>query len=296
MKRAKFNRTILAAVMAMALGACGGGGSGSPEIAQAPAPSLTLAPTSQRLIAEIIASPAHIASSPLKVNAGYAGNLPASYAIQAAGQSPILDLLFVQGPDAREKLIAYAEANAALLKPGTRVLVADEVFWSSGDMGADTPAVLQPKLEKLMEAVALVRTYLPEVKVGITLTPYAAENRPNTLEYSKRAITLVDWVGTDPYWMGGDNQAWLNTWARDFPIVAKGYNNNVETWYIAQGFKMPEWDTATFNAIIKQQLVHAAAYDHVMVFGWQFVSEIDNRAAGMHFTSETRALYSDYLK
>jgi len=78
--------------------------------------------------------------------------------------------------------------------------------------------------------------------------------------------------------------------------VAKQANPAVETWFIAQAFKMPEWDTATFNAFTKEQLAAAEGYDHILFFGWQFVSEIDTSAAGMHFGAETKALFSKYLK
>jgi len=284
----KFLGPLLLAALA-ALVACGGGG-GSSTTASSPNPAV------QRLVGEIIATPAQATVSDLKVNAGYAGNLPASYAIQNAGNAPLLDILFVRGPDAEARLIAYAQANAALLKPGTRVLVADEVFWRPGEQAPDTEAVLQPQLDALRAAIALVRKVLPQAKVGITVTPYAAIGRPNTLEYSKRAIALADWVGTDPYWLGGDNVALLHDWSRTFHAVAKAANPTVETWYIAQAFKLPDWNTATYNAFIKQQLVYAEGYDHILFFGWQFVSEIDASTAGMHFTGDTRALYSAYLK
>ena len=70
----------------------------------------------------------------------------------------------------------------------------------------------------------------------------------------------------------------------------------METWFIAQAFKMPSWDLTTFNGFIAEELTYAAGYDGVLFFGWQFVSEIDMAAAGMNFTPETKLLYKKYLK
>lgn len=280
---------FLACLLAALLGACGGGGSDT-AAAAAPAPVAV-----QGLVGEIIATPSHIASSELETTAGYAGNVTASYAIQAAGKAPLLALLFMRDADAEAKLARYVQENGSLLTPGVRVLIADELFWK-GPSGLDTDEVLQPQLEAFRTAASTVRRYIPQAKVGITITPYATSGRPNTLEYAKRAIALADWVGTDPYWLGGDNVQELHDWSRTFDAVAKQANPAVETWFIAQAFKFPGWDTATYNRFVAQQLEYAENYDHILFFGWQFVSEIDNTTAGMYFAPETRALYSKYLK
>jgi hypothetical protein len=280
-------RFLLAALLLAAiLTGCGGGGSGA---VTAPAAAR------QRLVGEVLETPAQASTGDLATNAGYAESLPASYAIQAAGKAPVLDFIFVGDADAEAELTGYVQQNAPLLTPGVRVLLADELFWQSGQT-PDAPEALQPQLDALAAAVALVRKHIPQAKVGFTITPYAMIGRPNSLEYAKRAIALVDWVGTDPYWLGGDNVQALNDWSRGFNAMAKQANPAVETWFIAQAFKLPGWDTATFNAFTKEQLAAAESCDNIMFFGWQFVSEIEPGAAGMFFPADTRALFSKYLK
>jgi hypothetical protein len=278
---------VLTAILAAILTGCGGGDSDAPAGPVA---------VPQRLVGEVIAYVPQIASSELDTNAGYAGNLTASYALQAAGKAHMLDLGFVRDADAEAKLVAYAKEHGTLLTPGVRVLVADELYWHPNDPAADDVDVLQHRLEAFTTAAALVRKHIPQARVGVTITPYAMIGRTNSMEYAKRAIALSDWVGTDPYWFGGDNVKELNDWSHSFSAVAKQANPAVETWFIAQAFKMPEWDTATFNAFTKEQLAAAEGYDHILFFGWQFVSEIDTSAAGMHFGAETKALFSKYLK
>ncbi len=285
----------LALGLAASLLACGGGGGGS-----SPAPA-----SRQVLVGDIFGSAAEIPSADIQSTIAYTGNLPTAYAVKNAGKQNMLDMLFMFPPgrkhdtlasDAEAQLIAYANANPGLLVPGVRVLVLDEVYWNPPDQ-SDSNAVLQPQLDALQAAVALVRKHLPQVKVGITVTPYASFGRPNTLEFIKRAVALVDWVGTDPYWFGDDTLlTGLNAWSRDFHGIAKAARPSVETWYIAQAFRPPTGSLATFNSYMATQLGHAQQYDHMLFFGWQFVSELDPALAGKNFPADTRRLYQPYLK
>lgn len=180
--------------------------------------------------------------------------------------------------------------------PGIRVLICDEVFWHT-TVPSDTSAALQPQLDALKAAVALVRKHIPTASIGITGSPYATFGRPNTLEYVKKAVAEVDWVGTDPYWLGDPaNVQVLNDWSSSFHAIAKQANPGVETWFIAQAFKLAPWDPATFNSFIATQLKYAEQYDNILFFGWQFVSEIDASATGVNFPPETKRLYQKYLK
>lgn len=286
-----------------ALVACGGGGgSGST--------SPTLPPVVQRLVGEVFSLPAEMETAELRSNVGYTGSLQTSRAIQAAGKQNILDLLFMLppgdaqhgrprdhvAPGAEQKLIQYALDNKDLLVPGIRLLVADEVFWNP-TVPSDSVDVLQPQLTALGDALALVRKHIPQASVGITVTPYAAIGQPNTLAYIKKAIALVDWVGTDPYLFDDLTVVQsLHDWSRTFHGVAKQANPKVETWFIAQAFKFPQTDLAIFNGFIAQELVYAEQYDHLLFFGWQFASEIDMAAAGVNFPAETKLLYKKYYK
>ena len=262
------------------------------------------------MVGEVFFAPSELATAELRSDIAYSGYLSTSRAIQAAGKKNILDLLFMLPPgdaqhgrprdtiavDAEQRLIQYALDNKDLLVPGIRVLVADEVYWNPVVPG-DSLAILQPQLNALGAAIALVRKHIPQASVGITVTPYAAIGNPNTLEYTKKAIALVDWVGTDPYWFGeASTIADLHAWSSSFHGIAKQANPKVETWFIAQAFKFPAWDLPMFNDFIRQQLVYAQTYDHVLFFGWQFVSEIDMAAAGMNFSPETKLLYKQYFK
>ena len=288
---------VVAALLASLLVACGGGG-GSSEALSVPPPI-----AGQKLVGEVIAVPSEIASTELRTTAGYAGNVTASNALQAAGKENLLDLLFMLdgarnkvAADAESRLAQYATDNANLLTPGVRVLIADEVFWNPAD-SSDTDAVLQPQLDALRDAVTMVRRYIPQARIGITVSPYAMTGRPNALEYAKRAIASVDWVGTDPYWLGDPaNVQSLDDWSSTFNTLAKRANPAVETWFIAQAFKDPAWDEATFNRFIAAQLSYAEQYDNILFFGWQFTSELAGSAAGKNFPLETRRLYSKYLK
>ena len=83
-------------------------------------------------------------------------------------------------------------------------------------------------------------------------------------------------------------------WGRRPP--AKAANASVETWFIAQAFKLTSSDTATFNSFIAEELVHAEQYDNILFFGWQYVSELDRSSVGANFSPETKQLYQKYLK
>lgn len=287
--------------VAFAVVACGGGGSSS---GSTPPPA-----SKPRLVGEIFGSAAEIASAEIQSTAGYAGNLTTSYAIRGAGKHNLLDLMLLfpeAGPqgrvldrlraDAEQQLAQYASANAALLVPGVRVLVLDEIFTGS-TAPADTAEALEPQLTALKAAIAMVRRVLPGVSVGVTVTPYATFGRPRTLDYIKQVLPLVDWVGTDPYWFGDASTiAGLHEWSRNFHGVAKAANPQVETWFIAQAFKLSTSDQALYDAFIAQELVYAEQYDHLIFFGWQFASELDPASAGKFFPNTTKRLYQKYLK
>lgn len=292
---------IAALVTSIGLLACGGGGGGGSTVVPPTAPT--------KLVGEIFSKTSELTSSELKFTAGYTGNVAVSRALQAAGKQNLLDLLFMfapgtaQGnprtsiaPDAEQRLVQYAKDNADLLTPGIRVLVADEVYWNPA---APTDSVndLQAQLDALSAAIALVRKHIPQASIGITITPYSAFGKPNTLEFIKRAIALVNWVGTDPYWFGEPADIpKLHDWSKTFHALAKQANPQVETWFIAQAFKQPAWSSATYNSFTAEQLGYADQYDHIIFFGWQFVSEIDLSTAGVNFTPETKRLYQKYLK
>lgn len=288
-------------MLATALVACGGGGGTS---------STTTPPIVQKMVGEVFLAPSEMATAELRSDIAYSGYLSTSRAIQAAGKKNILDLLFILPPadaqygrprdtiaaDAEQKLIQYALNNKDLLVPGIRVLVADEVYWNPA-MPVDDVAMLQPQLDALGVAIALVRKHIPQASIGVTVTPYAAIGKPNTLEYIKKTIALVDWVGTDPYWFGeASTIADLHAWSSSFQGLARQANPKVETWFIAQAFKFPAWDLPMFKDFIQQQLVYAEAYDHILFFGWQFASEIDLAAAGVNFSPETKLLYKKYFR
>ncbi|OYU43401.1 MAG: hypothetical protein CFE44_18580 [Burkholderiales bacterium PBB4] len=299
MKAARF---LVAALLAsLGLLGCGGGGGGSTPVVPPPAAT--------KLVGEIFCKTSELTSSELKFTAGYTGNVAVSRALQAAGKQNLLDLLFMfapgtaQGnprtsiaPDAEQRLVQYAKDNADLLTPGIRVLVADEVYWNPA-APTDSVGALQAQLDALSVAIALVRKHIPQASIGITITPYATFGKPNTLEFVKRAVARVNWVGTDPYWFGNAADIpQLHDWSRTFHALAKQANPQVETWFIAQAFKESAWNTATYNAFTAEQLGYAEQYDHIIFFGWQFVSEIDLSTAGVNFPAETKRLYQKYLK
>ena len=285
---------ILAIVV---LSACGGGGGGD-------APVPPAGPPSQK-VGEIFSTPAELSTAELRTTFGYAGNVATSRAIQQSGRANILDLLFVTHggdraagvlpTDLDGRLSAYVAANADLLVPGVRVLVADEVFWNPPD-NRDDASLLDAQHEALRTAIAKVRAAIPGASVGITVTPYATFERPNTVAAIRRAICLVDWVGTDVYWLGDAGRiADLHRWSAGFPALARAANARVEVWYIAQAFRLAEWDLATFRDFIREELVNAAGYDGVLFFGWQFASEITSAIIGRNFDPQTRALYGGFL-
>lgn len=289
-----FTRYIALVLCTCLLQACGGGSDSAAP--QAPA----------RLVGEVFSTGAEIASSDLRTTAGYTGNPSTSRAIQATGRQNILDLLFMLhpaegmdaliAPDAEQQLVAYVRAHGDLLTPGIRVLVQDEIFWQLCE-GCATPTYLQAKLEALQTVVRLVRRHIPQAAVGITVTPYAVFEHPLVQDYLPRAIALVDWVGTDPYWLGDPRVIdKLHEWSATFPAMAQQAHPGVETWFIAQAFKFPDWDGAMFDAFIARQLAYAEGYDHILFFGWQFASELGTETQGRHFPPQTKALYAKYLK
>lgn len=285
-------------VAAATLTACGGGSQQDPSV-----------PGSIRLVGEVLSGPEQIATTDFKVTAGYSGQPDTARALQRLGHAPLVDMLFMLPnandttlatytirPDAEERLLAFLTTHRDLLQPGVRVLIKDEVYWNPSG-SADTTEVLQPQLEALKRAVGLVRRHAPQLSVGITVTPYGSLGRPVTLDYIGRAIALVDWVGTDPYWFGDMSAVSdLNAWTRSFTDLARAAHPKVETWLIAQAFKDPAWNVTVFNDLIRTQLTHAKQYDHVIFFGWQFVSELPVSFAGKYFSAETKAVYGEFLK
>lgn len=290
-----------AILMVCLMGACGGGTSGPPVTPTPPIVKLK--------VGDIFSAPNQIASAELRSDFGYSGYLPVSTAIAASGKSNILDLLFmVSGsapedkvlgrlaPDVEQKLQRYVAENRALLVPGIRVAVADEVFWSPSSAD-DSPAALQRQLDALQTVVALVRKHIPQASVGVSVTPYATFGRPNTLEFVRRSIALLDWVATDPYWFGDATTIdALHAWSKNFPTLAKAANPQVETWYIAQAFLMPSYDVPTFRRYMTEELSYAKGYDGLLFFGWNFTAEEDGTIIGARFDPETKRVYQAYLK
>lgn len=282
------NKLIATLLVSFSLLACGGGGTGS-EPAQ----------PHQQLVGEVFDVASEMPTAELRSTVVYSGKPTTSRAAQTLGKQNILDLLFMSSPGAEQSLIQYIKDNSDLLAvPGIRVLISDEVFWDpTAAASTDSINALQAELDALSAAAAMVRRYIPNASIGVTIAPHVTFGRPNTLDYVKKVIPLVDWVATDPYWLGDSTsiQA-LHDWSRTFNALAKTANPKVETWFIAQAFKLPTWDLPTFNSFIAEELAYAADYDGVLFFGWQFVSEIDIAAAGMNFTPETKLLYKKYLK
>lgn len=275
---------------------CGGGSSDA------------VTPTGRhQAVGEIFAAPSQVGASELRTNFGYAGNVPTSRAIQQSGRQNILDLLFVtQGavnrantdlpPDMDAQLASYAAANADLLTPGVRVLIADEIFWDPQARSRDIDA-LQRQLDALQTAVAAVRRKMPQASIGITVTPYATFDSPNATAFIRQALALVDWAATDVYWLGDPSTiAALHEWSAAFAPLARAANPRIEVWYIAQAFKLAEWDLATFRQFIAGELANAASYDGILFFGWQFASELTSAVTGASFDAETKSLYRAYLE
>ena len=289
---------------AWGLAGCGGGGDAG---SGAPVPA-------QRLVGEIFGPPTHLASSELKFTAGYTGDLATSRALAATARASLLDALFMfhpgggaataaPVPDAAQRLDQWASNNADLLVPGTRVLILDEVFWQPGvaSQVALSASELTARLNGLRSAVALVRQRLPQVSIGITVTPYvvidvAPEDGVRVRAALAQALALVDWVATDPYWYGQpDLVPALLEWSRDFHAFARAAQPRIETWLVAQAFKDPSWDSATYRSFIAQLLGHAERYDHIIFYGWQLVGGLPDTALGRFFDAPTRALYAKYL-
>lgn len=301
MKKVWFLPLIVALLVA-----CGGGGGTTPGAPATP-PNPAHSTTAQN-VGEILSAAAQLGTAEIKSNFGYSGYLPVSRAIAAAGKENILDLLFMihgteagdkflgkLAPDVERQLQLYVTDNRALLVPGIRVLVVDEMFWNPPHLD-DSPAVLQRQLDAMKTAVDLVRMHIPQASVGITITPYASFDRPNALEFARKAIALVDWVGTDPYWYGDASTITaLHAWSKSFHAVAKAANPRVETWYIAQAFRLASYDLQTFRNYIAEELTYAEGYDGVMFFGWQFASELDETSIGAKFDADTKRLYQKYL-
>lgn len=279
------------ALTALTCTGCGGGGSTGTTAISTPA---------TRLVGEIIANPDQLASSSLRVNATYSGDVATARAAARVGSTNLLDLLFLSSETDAAKRLArlqqYIAANGDLLTSGIRVVVADEVY-----LTAETPEQLTQHWETIQTAIALVRQHLPQARVGITVSPYATINRPamaqQTMAYIHQTIALVDWVATDPYWFGDvATVPALHAWSSSFHALAKGVKPSVETWFVAQAFRFPQWDAVAFNQFIAEELKYAEQYDHLIFFGWQFVSELDPSTAGMFFLTDTRQLYSKFLK
>ncbi|MBC7619772.1 MAG: hypothetical protein H7293_12455 [Candidatus Saccharibacteria bacterium] len=294
-------RRGVALLLTSLLIACGGGSAGPPQVGVPPA--------SPFKVGDIFNDPAQLASAELRSEYGYSGYVSVSTAIAAAGKTNILDMFFMihgdgpddkslgrLAPDVEQKLQQYVANNRALLVPGIRVAVADEVFWSPTKVD-DSPAGLQRQLDALKTVVALVRKHIPQASIGVSVTPYAIFGRPNTLEFVSKTISMLDWVATDPYWFGDASTIEaLHAWSRSFVFLAKSANPRIETWYIAQAFLMPAYDLTTFRSYMREELTYAKGFDGLLFFGWNFTAEEDGTIIGKRFDAETKRVYQDYLK
>ena len=303
-------KAFLTLLIAVCVASCGGGGGGSPAPVptRVPTPVPTPAPVRQK-VGDIFSDPAQLGGSEIKSDVGYSGIAAVSRAIAASGRSNILDMLFTTygaGPEDKlqgkvasnlDQIIQdYVKQNSALLVPGIRVVVEDEVFWNPPS-NSDDPVVLQRQLDALATVVAAVRKIIPQAQIGITITPYAIFDRPNTLAFAKRAMALVDWVGTDPYWYGDSSRITaLHAWSKSFVATAKAANPRIETWYIAQAFRLPSYDLATYRSYITEDLTYAAGYDGVLFYGWNVAFESADVIIGAQFDADTKRLYQTYLK
>ncbi len=279
------------ALTALTCTGCGGGGSTGATAISTPA---------TRLVGEIIANADQLASSSLRVNATYSGDVATARAAARVGSTNLLDLLFLSSETDAAKRLArlqqYIAENGDLLTSGIRVLVSDEVY-----LRAETPEQLAQHWETIQTAIALVRQHLPQARIGITVSPYATIDRPamaqQTMAYIQKTIALVDWVATDPYWFGDvATVPALHAWSSSFHALAKGVKPSVETWFVVQAFQFPQWNAVVFNQFIAEELRYAEQYDHLIFFGWQFVSELDPSVAGIFFLTDTRQLYRKFLK
>lgn len=57
---------------------------------------------------------------------------------------------------------------------------------------------------------------------------------------------------------------------------------------------MSEWHNRAL--FIAQELRYAEQYDHIIFFGWQFVSELDPSTAGIYLPADTQQLYQAFFK
>lgn len=293
-------RLFIASGLSGMLVACGGGGGGGGGSGSGTPP-----PSTDRLVGDIFASPAEIATAEIRSTVGYAGDPAVSRAIRDSGRQVILDLLFVTvadpnlglrvAPDIEDRLQAYRRDQADLLTAGVRGLVIDELFLAS-PARVDDPAWLASQLEVLVRVVDAVRRVLPEVRIGVSFSPYAAIANAAVLDPIAAAIAKLDWVATDPYWLGVPGTIdTLTAWTRDFVSLARAARPGIETWLVAQAFRLTAWDADRFRTFIAAQLALAPNYDHLIFFGWQATQELDPAAAGRHFDAETKALYAAYL-
>ncbi|MES2608687.1 MAG: hypothetical protein V4679_00530 [Pseudomonadota bacterium] len=291
-------KILLQLALVAVLSACGGGGGDGATPSPQP-----------RQVGEVFGTPAQVATADIVSNAGYGGyssNLESSRAIQKAGKANLLDFLFLfpthdRGQirlveNAAARLDSYIAQNSDLLVPGVHVYLIDEMYLGAARV-EDNPVEYQAQLDDLKRGIALVRQKLPTAKVGISFSPHATFGNPKIAPFIPAAIAQVDWVGTTSYWLGDKaTTSALHEWSRTLPGIARAAQPKVETWYIAQAFREPEWDKQAFRDYMQTELQISDSYDAIIFFGWQETSELSRQTAGRFFEAETRALYSRFLK
>lgn len=271
-----------------------------------------LQPLADRLIGELLPTYDHLKTADFPTSVSFPLNLDDATLIADSGRSVFLGLEIWQRDSYNNKVLkpnASQILNNLLARyplfkvPGVRIFVLDEMFWTGTGTGD-----LDLQFSEVMKAVRLVRSTLPNAKLGINFTPatiFALQNNKvlndKALDYIKKALALLDWMGFDPYTFDMssfgpyslDNLVSIAENAADFSRQA---NPRIERWLVLQGFANPSWNLVEFSKFIQKQMdIANEKYEGTIVFGWQLQGiDLPDSWAGMHFPPWLKTIYFNF--
>jgi hypothetical protein len=259
---------------------------------------------SSRLMAGAIGDTNEIGAQGFHSSMDFTGNLNTALLIKQQGRSPILGLGYMlfdyQGfakPDAAAVLDKAIAKFPTLFVPGMMVELIDEPFMkSSGEK-------LQRQIDSINQMAVLLRSRIPGISIGIVVAP-TWNQEPHIIPSMEAVLGNMSWLATDTYqFVLGDPTA-VNL-ANQFSGYMRANHPNTPIFLIVQGFapvystKPANWASTEINqymGFMNQMAAASAAYNGVLIWGWNAVYELDDAFAGRNFPQVIKDLYMSFTQ
>lgn len=230
----------------------------------------------------------------------YVSNLNLAVKVKKQGRVPVIatgGMLFDY--DGRVKLNAAQILDDAIAKypsvftSDVTIELFDEPFY-----GHPNVSVFE-KINSINLVKNLLLQRLPRASLGVAIAPtwsIAGEVVPAF----ESIVDGLSWVAVDPYLQSPGDEENVLTQAKQFISYMRQNHSNLQTLLIVQGFapvfgKTPAtwnaYDVSVFSDFLGRMSDVSRQYDGVMVWGWNYVNELDDAFAGKNFPSAIKDLY-----